>query len=199
MNLHTIDMDRAEARKLYIEYRDAVRARHDEEMAQIMRGYRAVARGHQVIDIVATVKAGGSTTIRRHGNPIVVPRLAVMRADAEWCYVSPRSDGSLRFDAVERPAHNATRHVVHFPPDTIDRIRHVTWWRPRSMVPPVPPRFRPKADIGNFHVLWEAEWQPVPPTDPALLRHIGGDLYAVLATWDLTELERTVLARRFRR
>lgn len=31
------------------------------------------------------------------------------------------------------------------------------------------------------------------PVDPALLKHIGGDLYAVVATWDLTDLERAVL------
>jgi len=33
-----------------------------------------------------------------------------------------------------------------------------------------------------------------PPRDPALIRHIRGDLWAVLAVWDLTELERAVLA-----
>jgi hypothetical protein len=44
-------------------------------------------------------------------------------------------------------------------------------------------------------ILWEAEWQHV-PSDPLLLRHITGPLYAVLASWDLTELERAVLSRR---
>ena len=29
-----------------------------------------------------------------------------------------------------------------------------------------------------------------------LLRHLGGDAYAVLAMWDLTELERLVMAGR---
>jgi hypothetical protein len=36
----------------------------------------------------------------------------------------------------------------------------------------------------------------VAPRDPALLRHVRGDLWAVLATWDLTELERLVLTQR---
>jgi hypothetical protein len=47
-------------------------------------------------------------------------------------------------------------------------------------------------------VLWEADWKvhPVPPGDPALLKHIGGDLYAVVAVWDLTPLEQAVLAAR---
>ena len=33
----------------------------------------------------------------------------------------------------------------------------------------------------------------MPPRDPALLRNITGTLYAVLAVWDLTEVERAVL------
>ncbi|MGH3300400.1 MAG: hypothetical protein ACRDOK_01755 [Streptosporangiaceae bacterium] len=36
----------------------------------------------------------------------------------------------------------------------------------------------------------------VPPRDPALLRWIRGDLWAVVAQWDLTELERAVLSSR---
>ena len=48
-----------------------------------------------------------------------------------------------------------------------------------------------------FHILWEVEqWDPTPPVDPALVRHIRGDLWAVIAMWDLTELERAVLAAR---
>jgi hypothetical protein len=53
--------------------------------------------------------------------------------------------------------------------------------------------------LAALHVLWEVErWELVPPTDPALIRHIRGDLWAVLATWDLTEIERHVLAQRAR-
>ena len=66
----------------------------------------------------------------------------------------------------------------------------------RAMVPLVPPPLRPAHALRNYHVLWEADWQQAPPADPALLKHIGGDLYAVLAIWDLTELERAVLAGR---
>jgi hypothetical protein len=46
-------------------------------------------------------------------------------------------------------------------------------------------------------VLWEVEeWKRIPPVDPALIRHVRGDLWAVLATWDLTDLERYVLSQR---
>jgi hypothetical protein len=37
---------------------------------------------------------------------------------------------------------------------------------------------------------------PLPPGDPALLRKLGGDLYIVLGTWDLTPLEQAVLSGR---
>lgn len=71
-------------------------------------------------------------------------------------------------------------------------------WRGKTIVPLVPPRHRPKnSRIRNFHILWEVdEWTMVPPKDPALLRHIRGDLWSVQAIWDLSELERLVLTQR---
>ncbi len=72
-----------------------------------------------------------------------------------------------------------------------------------AQVPIVPPRHRPRlnADLSKLAVLWEVdEWtwmdSPRPSRDPALLQHVGGDIYAVLATWDLSELERLVLSGR---
>jgi len=56
---------------------------------------------------------------------------------------------------------------------------------------------RPKTKLEGFHTLWEVEtWTLEPPRDPVLLRRLGGDLYVVLAVWDLTDLERAVLGAR---
>jgi hypothetical protein len=56
---------------------------------------------------------------------------------------------------------------------------------------------RPKATLEHFHILWEAVWQPhTAPRDPMLLKHLGGVFYAVVAVWDLTELERAALRLR---
>jgi len=55
------------------------------------------------------------------------------------------------------------------------------------------------ANLSHYHILWEATWEqtnPPPPRDPALLRHIAGDLWVVMRTWDLTDLERAVLSAR---
>jgi hypothetical protein len=65
----------------------------------------------------------------------------------------------------------------------------------RALVPLIPPWARPKAKLSNYHILWEADWTDV-PVDPALLKHLGGPLYVVLAVWDLTEVERSVLSLR---
>jgi hypothetical protein len=70
-----------------------------------------------------------------------------------------------------------------------------------AMVPIVPPKHRPARGFASCQVLFEAEdwaWSrdPDAAVDPALLRHVGGDIYAVLATWELTELELLVLSGR---
>jgi hypothetical protein len=64
-----------------------------------------------------------------------------------------------------------------------------------AVVPIVPPQYRPKFKLSNYHILWEADWKRV-PVDPILLKHLGGSLYAVLASWDLTEIEQAVLRGR---
>jgi hypothetical protein len=70
------------------------------------------------------------------------------------------------------------------------------WEMLKAMAPVIPPALRPAHHLRNYHLLWEAEWSriPRPPGDPALLKHVAGDLYAVLAVWDLTPLEQAVLA-----
>ena len=66
-----------------------------------------------------------------------------------------------------------------------------------AQVPIIPLHLRPKRGIENYHVLWEAEWRPIPARDPYLLRRIGkADLWLVVAQWDLTEVEKAALSTR---
>ncbi|OWK42111.1 hypothetical protein FRUB_04189 [Fimbriiglobus ruber] len=67
----------------------------------------------------------------------------------------------------------------------------------------IPLDVRPKPGIPeNACILWEVEqWADhrldvAPDIDPYLLKHITGSLYAVIAEWDLTELERSILRGR---
>lgn len=220
MELAITDVDAEQAQIKFEEYRAAVREHHDAEDAAMMRAYREVTRGNNVISLSATLQAGGR-------DELGLPRLAVCRADApkcwlEWCTY----DGAVRF--VTRPQYqrgysrsaNNRRDVRDFPAGTLraieppeDRIAasslqidvrlwdgSLTWGGNRcTVVPSVPPSLRPRHALGGYDILFEVEeWEidPKVPVDPALLKHMGGDLYAVLAVWDLTDLERLVLRGR---
>lgn len=177
---------RQSARKAFLEYRAAVRERHNEEDAQIMRGYRALSQGKQLLHLTDTIRAGG---LDKDGRP----RLAIMRADQRWCYFTTTWDGwTLTNDGQAwRSKH---RDRFRFSNDVLPVKREIG--DAKALVPLIPPCHRPAIALSNFHILWEADWQRV-PRDPALLRHLGGDLYAVVAVWDLTEVERAVLGGRF--
>ncbi len=67
----------------------------------------------------------------------------------------------------------------------------------------VPADKRPdKGQLHDWHILWEVDqWHDRSQTltasrDPYLLKHVGGDLWAVLAEWDLTPLEMAILEAR---
>jgi len=226
MELATITMERPKARKAFLDYRRAVRARHDDEDAEIMRGYRALSQGHQLLHLSETISAGGFRTmsyVRWGPNDEVVnllPRLAIVRADARFCLTAGiERDGSVRFQNRLRLSPRNRKDVVDTAPGTFsterftDAARFVDEGPPvsasrlgqwdnsawRAMAPIVPPALRPQHALSGYHVLFEAEWSrhsPPAPVDPALLKHIGGELYAVVCMWELTELERAVLGGR---
>lgn len=148
-----------------------------------------------------------------------LPAIAVARADRRFVWTSGVDRaGDLHMRSQMRPHHANTRDLLNFPQvferdDTrsLDRrSRDAIEWRGtyaawRAMVPPPPVHLRPlnrrgePADLGEYFTLWEAEWaidRTVPPGDPALLKHLGGTLYRVIATWDLTPVEQAVLAGR---
>ena len=69
-----------------------------------------------------------------------------------------------------------------------------------ATAPIIPAEARAVSEQLKFSlVLWEADWKPVPVPlgDPAILVPLIGDLYAVAAVWDLTEMEKSVLRKAF--
>ena len=67
-------------------------------------------------------------------------------------------------------------------------------WNLRAIVPLVPPEVLPRAncDLSKRVILWEADWTAI-PRDPYLLKRIGKDAWLVVAAWDLTDVEMSVL------
>lgn len=70
-----------------------------------------------------------------------------------------------------------------------------------ALIPMIPADVLPERyDPQTHFILWEVEqWSEErigarPDRDPFLLRHLGGELYAIVAEWDLTDLERAIIA-----
>jgi hypothetical protein len=187
MNLSTINVDRQQAREAFLHYRRAVRERHNREDQLLMRGYRALSQGRQVIDLKQTISAGGQDEGGR-------PKLAVARATWKKVFLIRHRWENYAVEFLARPSweirSHETRARIKLPADTLppQELKREAY----AVVPNVPPQLRPADKLENYFVLFEAEWQGV-PVDPALLKHLGGSLYVVLAVWDLTPLERAVL------
>jgi hypothetical protein len=200
VNLATLDVDTDDARGKLAEYRAALAKERNAEDEAIAAAYRAAARGLPIISLTAAITAGG---FFEDG----LPRMAICRADAQQCWVQWdwRDQYRLVFTDTAQEWGRGALVGNHTVTVLVDRPSVPAGYRSSrggsTVVPPVPPRFRPKrARLSGLHILWEVEkWDPTPPRDPALLRHIRGDLWAVLAVWDLTEIERHVLSQRVER
>ena len=84
-----------------------------------------------------------------------------------------------------------------FKPNRSGWHNRAEWWALVPMIPPLGVRLAGGGSHLREHfILWEVDdWstsrpQSLPPYDPYLLRPLGGDLYAVVHEWDLTEIER---------
>jgi len=206
MNVTPIKMDRTEALAAFREYqaagcadRGSMRKVWKAEDVALMQAYKHLARGTAVIDLQAAMRQAGSKLF--DGCPIPLPCLAVVPSDAPECYLRLERNGAARFASSRWTTSRKTS--VAFPAGTFPAIgATVDLWRINehsTMTPIIPPHLRPKHDLANYRTLWEVEqWTRDPPKDPMLLKPLGGMLYAVLAVWDLTEMERAVLRGRLR-
>ena len=208
MNLQMIQIDPTVARREYEAYREAVRAnaerrvfgletraaqrRAEMERADeaIMRGYQELSKGKPIIDLRMAIAAGGQDAAGR-------PKIAVARADDAEIECDVWRSGRVEFRPARAWGDIAARSVTRvfdflglFPADPTKDPPTA-----RAKAPYIPPAIRPVGSLDRYHLLWEADWRKLPPRDPALLRSIGGGLYLVLATWDLTDLEASVLSR----
>ena len=198
MNLATITAPPEEAKAKLDEYRAAVKATNDEVDRQIMKGYQALAKGKSLIRLQDAIRSGGF-----HDN--LLPRLAIGRMTDPRINVRVYSDRVQFFPATmggwvrnDNSGLNSgvVRIQVERPAVPADGRGHQIRDRASAIVPLVPPALRPAHARHRYFVLFEADWLPQPPRDPALIRHLVGDLWVVLSPWDLTELERAAIAGR---
>jgi hypothetical protein len=225
MELSTVEIPRAGARETAAEYSRLAKRTDDPERRReyegIARAYRVAARDEvPLIALTPTIAAGGTITrtlVSNHGREnerrvhYLLPQLAACRAAASFVYTNGiKRDGSIQLSDRIAPRHRYARGFVRLQAETFELPNgyeagfDLSNWGRRAwsaMVPIVPPKHQPARGLDERLILWEVEkWEwaavPPPPGDPALLRHVGGDIYAVEAIWDLTELEKLVLAGR---
>ncbi len=179
----TMDPDAAAAKV------EAFRAdTHDDTAAlytQVADVYAALADGRDVVNVDEAIQRA---PVDHKGRPL----RAIARADRRqvrmrWNWEQVEFDTSARFNG--RIA------------ETVQMDRSDSNWKTGySLVPMVPADVRPATgQLREWHILFEVDqWHDSPvidvPTDPLLLKRIYGPFFEVLAVWDLTEVERSVLA-----
>ncbi len=191
METAKITVSRLDADRLYREYRDH---RHSATPIddEIRKAYREISRGKVVIRAIESIRAAGL-------GDDALPRLAIVRADEPHVRLRPGRSGDADMFAASAHAWGrrvANSKLVRFPVGTFPGIATARF-EYRAVSPHIPPHIRPRMALDRYHVLFEAEWSPIPPVDPYLLRRIGdGDLWVVCGAWNLTDVERSVMASR---
>jgi len=165
----------------YKSHRDA----YDKRDWEIERIYRAISKGKTVISVNEAIRNAGLDQLGR-------PKLAIMRADQEACICELYYGDHITITNEHRNSHAAEWHFEIPWPNRPFVQGHAH--RYRALLPRIPPQHRPaKGWLGSYHLLWEADWNAAPPADPYLLKRIGKDAWVVLAAWELTEVELSVL------
>jgi hypothetical protein len=192
MKLDTLEVPKAVAtKKLDALRRELSRRRKpiDDEISRLEKAYEAAAEGTPVIQLGQAVIAGGFFD---RG----MPKIAVARSHADRVRCRKQST-TLTFWSLRLGGKEVGQTLSVELPKDLQWQGHEAG---STIVPLVPSEALETAGVRrnmlrHYVTLFEVErWEPVPPTDPALLKHIAGDLYAVLAVWDLTALERAVIA-----
>lgn len=200
MDVTKLAVDREKAKEYYEEYK-AHRHYSTPIDDEIRAAYRAISKGKLVIQALESIK----TSVGADG----LPRLAIAGATAKVCRLERWADGRARMgwgpnrwtDSRYKKYHadlnGITFPVETFPLEGRSADRRTSYSAHAAQVPLIPIHLRPKQALEKYHILFEAEWEPIPPCDPYLLRRIGNaDLWVVAAMWDLTPVERAALATR---
>lgn len=194
MDVTTIRMEKSEAKERLRAYRRHVHTNADREFQQAETAYAALARGTPVLSLSMVLDQAPRDAKGR-------PRLAIGRADERSIrYVGSRRHENFQPDAWRGSRWNDARTVL------VRRAREAVPGfsvEGYSIIPMIPAEVRPKRFDASAHwVLWEVEeWaerssRATPDRDPYLLRRLADDLWAVVAEWDLTDVERLVMSSR---
>jgi len=160
-------VDRQRALELYREYKKHAHYSRPIDR-ECQRAYQLLAKGCKV-----EMLHNGGATMHNGGT-------------------APRSRGWRQGGGMQQSA-----NVIVFEAGTFPVPNGYRRWRGEALVPTPPLNLRRARGLANYHVLWDAEWTRIAPSDPFLLRRIGrADMWLVVAMWELTPVEKAALATR---
>lgn len=200
MGVTAVAMEQDDADKIYKEYLDITKKRSEKYLHDLKKVYKALKDGKKVIDVY---KAFKDTGIREDRDRL--PKLAIAQAHLKQVYFHKRENGAGVFTEL-RNSWTGRKADVELPittfPDWRDKNGVVPerFWtiEERTVttnVPIIPAHLMPTGKLNNYYILWEVdEWSPIATvSDPFLLRRVNDNTFIVLASWDLTDVEKIVL------
>lgn len=185
MNLATIPMTQEEAALALVDMGEPL----TDEDRMMAKAYRAMRAGKRVLNLYECMRKAGC-------NSDGLPKLAIAQARATHIFLHYRdqSQRDVYFSMETFSTSGWWGKAISVPRAMLPEIQPQERC-PWATVPTIPPKYRP-SDIYPYYVLWDAKWNQTAPKDPFLLKKLGGPLYMIVAGWDLTPLERSLLRTR---
>lgn len=158
----------------------------------VMAAHDALSQDRVLVDVAQTIKA--------HTSAGDWPKITVGHLTDKFVWCRHFRNGQYELRNGRRGGH--VFHEYHG--DTPYSHMEHAWLQRRADVPKLPPELERTVDKSrsDLVLLWEPEWVaeehapiPRPVLDPALLEHVSGSLYAVVAVWDLSPIEAAALGQ----
>jgi hypothetical protein len=206
MNIETIKMPKRKAQFEWKNYRLALIRRQDKYLKQIKSCLWHMSRGRKLLDIYEVMKKCGT-------NGDEEPKIAIAREDWEKVYFvkvnsttgvfSGTDNGHMIHSDVALPSGTFKKWST-WSKEEVAQGKTQSWMEGRirhdilsTKTPIIPATFLPKGNLSNYYILWEVDkWDEEPPKDPILLKRLSPNLFAVLAVWNLSKLERAIIRGR---
>ena len=196
-----MEMSEVDAEKAYKDYLEAVKTRKEKYLEDLKKVYFNLKQGKKVIDVFAAMQKAGV-------NNLGEPRLAISTAGKNKVRFIKQAAGSGSFYNGEWAGYTGDIQLPSgsFPEWSRDEptkyqkennfVGSVSREKIETGVPIVPAHLLPLGKLESYYILWEVDdWEEIlpPVKDPFLLKRLSMNLFVVLAEWDLTEIEQSVI------
>jgi hypothetical protein len=205
LKVEQIAIPKKKAEQEYEAYKQELRYGKTQFNKDMLSLYAHMKHGGKVIDLWEAMKLAG---LNKDGDP----KLAITNADSpkvrftkEYTWqnnVTVANGGIFRpigYSYNRRENYKIVIPKEFFPEWPKDAKGSIIRQQVETITPTVPAKIlNPLRShkLENYHILWEVEDWKLIPKDPMLLKRITPNMFCVLATWDLTELERAVIRGR---